>query len=278
MKNQIPKAVLIAALLLAGQLAGAANLSATLEKDQVIVKLDGEIFTSYKFSNDLKKPYLYPVTGPSSGESVTIESQADRYPHHNSLWFGCDHVNGGNYWQDTNERGQILSQGPKIKKAKGNKIVITDVCLWKQPDQEPVIRDRRAITITAPNKDLRIIDFDITLEPLTDITITNTNHSLFSGRMTPELGVEKGGVLVNAEGALSEKGTFGIASPWCDYYGARNGVTEGMAILQHPENRWYPSKWFTRASSSRNAAASNSLPRLLVCVTLILLASIWRTV
>ena len=28
--------------------------------------------------------------------------------------------------------------------------------------------------------------------------------------------------------------------------GARGGVTEGIAIFQHPGNRWYPSKWFTR--------------------------------
>ena len=26
----------------------------------------------------------------------------------------------------------------------------------------------------------------------------------------------------------------------------RDGITEGIAIMRHPSNRWYPSKWFTR--------------------------------
>ena len=49
-------------------------------------------------------------------------------------------------------------------------------------------------------------------------------------------------VIINAEGKTTEKGTFGLASPWCDYWGTRSGVTEGIAILQNPDNRWYPSE------------------------------------
>ena len=52
--------------------------------------------------------------------------------------------------------------------------------------------------------------------------------------------------MINAEGETQEKGTFGKPSPWIDYYGKRLGKTEGLAILQHPSNKWYPSPWFTR--------------------------------
>lgn len=31
-----------------------------------------------------------------------------------------------------------------------------------------------------------------------------------------------------------------------DYHGKRMGGIEGMAILQHPANEWFPSPWFTR--------------------------------
>jgi hypothetical protein len=64
--------------------------------------------------------------------------------------------------------------------------------------------------------------------------------------MVPELSVKSGGTLVNAQGQKSEKGTWGVPSPWCDYSGTRDGVTEGLAIFQHPGNRWYPTPWFTR--------------------------------
>jgi len=221
------------------------SVTATLEADQVVVAVDGKTFTCYKFAPTQKYPYFWPVNGPASGESVTTES-SEPYPHHHSLFFGCDRVNGGNYWQDVNARGQIVSQGPKIIDASGARVTFSDECLWQQPGQEPVLRDRRHITVTAPSDALRLIDFAITLEPLTDVRIDKTNHSLFSARVVPELCVKSGGTLINAEGGSTEKGTWGVASPWCDYAGTRDGVAEGIAILQHPGNRWFPSKWFTR--------------------------------
>jgi hypothetical protein len=221
------------------------KVSAKIEKDRVVVNVDGKLFTCYKFAGSQKYPYFWPINGPLSGKSITTET-SEPYPHHHSLLFGCDRVNGGNYWQDVNERGQILSQGPKIAKASGGRIVLTDTCLWKQPGKQPVIEDTRRITICAPSEKLRIIDFKITMTPLVDIEILKTNHSLFSARVVPELSVESGGTLINAEGNTSEKGTFGAASPWCDYSGTRDGAVEGIAIFQNPKNRWYPSKWFTR--------------------------------
>lgn len=221
------------------------GIQAKVEDNKVVVTIDGKLFTCYKFDPSQKYPYFWPVNGPASGQSITTET-SEPYPHHHSLFFGCDRVNGGNYWQESNERGQILSQGPKIVASSGGKVVIEDECLWKQPGQEPIIRDRRQIVVAATSETQRLIDFRITLEPLTDIRILKTNHSLFSARVVPELSVLSGGTLINAEGKTAEKGTFNVASPWCDYSGTRNGTTEGIAILQHPTNRWYPSPWFTR--------------------------------
>lgn len=239
---------IVACLLLVGSLAFAGD-EAVLRAEQgdkaIDVFVGEQLITSYKYDADQKYPYFWPVNGPASGESVTTES-TEPYPHHHSLFFGCDKVNGGNYWQDTNERGQILSQGAKIIEASGGRVVITDECLWKQPEQDAIMADHRRITVSAPSKDIRYIDFEITLDPLVDITINKTNHSLFSARMVPELSVKSGGTLINAQGDSSEEGTFGKASPWCDFTGTREGIREGLAIFQHPENLWYPAKWFTR--------------------------------
>jgi hypothetical protein len=84
------------------------------------------------------------------------------------------------------------------------------------------------------------------MEMLTDVTILKTNHSLFSARMATDLSVLNGGTIINSEGFRNEEGTFGKISPWIDYYGKRGSVTEGLAILQHPSNPWFPSPWFTR--------------------------------
>ncbi len=221
------------------------NVQAELRKDRVRIKVDGKLFTDYKFSDDLKYPYFYPVNGPRSGESVTTET-SEPYPHHHSLFFGCDKVNEGNYWQDTLERGQIISEKVTIEKAEGACVEFTQICIWKRPGAESPFRDTRRIRVSAPSSTLRVIDFELTATALIDVTILKTNHSLFSARMVPELSVNEGGTLVNAQGDTSEKGTWGVHSPWCDYWGSRDGVTEGLAIFNHPGNPWTPPPWFTR--------------------------------
>ncbi|MDQ1255433.1 MAG: hypothetical protein QG656_23 [Candidatus Hydrogenedentes bacterium] len=259
---------LFMACCMAGAYAAPQPLTASIEKDCVEVTIDGKLFTRYKFAGEPstygdgtvdgkpfstyklepepKYPYFYPVIGPLSGKSVTTEL-SEPYPHHHSLLFGCDRVNGGNYWQDLNARGRIVSQGPKLVEASGARVVIADECLWQQLGKDPIIRDTRTIEITAPSETMRVIDFAITLEALVDIQIEQTNHSLFSARMTPELSVLSGGTITNAEGKTNPEGTHGVISKWCDYSGAwKDGPAEGLAIFQHPANRWYPCQYFTR--------------------------------
>ncbi len=220
-------------------------VSAERIDDRIIVRVNGETFTCYRFGSGQKYPYFYPVNGPASGRSVTTESSLP-WPHHRSLFFGCDRVNGGNYWQEGNERGQIVSKGPSLSRNGPDFVRIQDDCEWRRPGQTPVIADQREIRIEAPSREFRLIDFAITLTALTDIRIERSNHSLFAARVDPGLSVQAGGTLVNAEGASSEKGTYGVSSAWCDYSGKLCGVTEGIAIFDAPGNPWFPCKWFTR--------------------------------
>jgi hypothetical protein len=168
------------------------------------------------------------------------------YPHHTSLFFGCDLVNGGNYWQEGLERGRIISVNAEILRQGGDSVIITDECIWSRPDAISPIKDTRRYTITSPSEAISQIDVEIKMETLMDVTIKKTNHSLFSARMAADLAVTNGGTMINAEGAKSEKNTFGKGSPWIDFYGKRGNAIEGLAIFQHPSNPWYPSPWFTR--------------------------------
>jgi hypothetical protein len=222
-----------------------ATVSAVKIGNRIDVSINDRFFTSYQFHPDEKYPFFFPVNGPVSGGSVT-SMRNSRYSHHTSLFFGCDKVNGGNYWQEELERGRIISIGAEIVETNGERVVITDECIWKRPDAEAPIIDRRKITISAPSKEVYQLDFDIEMEMLMDVTILKTNHSLFSSRVAPDLSVTQGGTMINAEGQETEKGTFGMASPWIDCYGTRKTGIEGIAILQHPSNKWFPSPWFTR--------------------------------
>jgi hypothetical protein len=260
-------ALLVAAMALAGIGAGerglvaAESLAVGAEKIDQAIRIDvgGKHFTTYLCRPQQKYPYFWPVNGPRSGRSVTTES-SEPWPHHHSLFFGCDRVNGWNFWQEANERGQIVSRGPRIVEKGPARVVIEDTCDWRAPGNPPVIEGHRRLVIQAPAADLRLIDFHIRLVPVVDVRIQKSNHALFSARVEPHLSVNSGGRLVNAEGQSGEKATFGKKSPWCDYSGDNKGVVEGIAILDHPANRWFPSPWFTRDYGFFSPTPMNWLP------------------
>ncbi len=223
----------------------AQQVEARQSEDRVSIHVDGRPFTEYIYPADAKYPYFYPVMGPRSGRSVTVH-KTEPYPHHSSLFFGCDRVNGGNYWQEGLERGRIVSEQVRILRNAGERIEFEQECLWRRPQADSPFSDHRRISVSAPTPDLRWIDVEITLTARTDVKIEKTNHSLFAVRVAPDLAVNGGGRLINAHGGSGEAGTFGKPSPWADYSGTRDGIEEGVAILSHPSNRWFPEPWFTR--------------------------------
>jgi hypothetical protein len=238
--------------------AGAPRFSAYPFGANVWVRLDNRVFTCYRGGVDQKYPYFYPLTGPATGLPMTDET-CDPYPHHRSVFFGCDRVNGGNYWQEGNDRGQIVSRGPKLAPSRksspagatgglsASEVIITDICDWRVPGQSPVIEDRRRYTITAPSRDLRILDADITVSAKVDIHIDKTNHSLFGIRVARELAPVGGGKLINSNGQIGEKATLGLPAKWCGYEGQRLGIVESIVVIDHPNNPWAPDcPWFTR--------------------------------
>ncbi len=223
----------------------AAKITAVKVGSKISVTIDGKFFTSYITSSDEKYPFFYPVNGPLTGGSVTSMRNGE-YPHHSSLFFGCDQVNSGNYWQEGLERGRIISVNAEILKEGGDTVVISDECIWSRPGALSPVKDTRKYTFTTPSANVRQIDVEITMEMLMDVTIKKTNHSLFSARIAADISVKNGGTMVNAEGDSGEKATFGKGSPWMDCFGKRGEFVEGIAILQHPANPWFPSPWFTR--------------------------------
>src|SRR4030042_2211114 len=126
----------------------AAKLTAEKVGSKINISIDGKFFTSYVFSADEKYPFFFPVNGPLSGGTVT-SMRNDPYPHPSSLYFACDAVNGGNYWQEGLERGRIISVNAEIVKEGGDSIVITDECIWSRPGACAAIKDTRRIIITA---------------------------------------------------------------------------------------------------------------------------------
>lgn len=215
----------------------------------VWLRWQSEPLLSYRAHPTQKMPYVFPLTGPVSGLSLTAES-ALPWPHHRSLFFGCDQLNGGNYWQDELERGQVVSRGPSVSDATSRSAVIVDVCDWRQPGQPVQMTDERRLTVSVPDERRRLIDIDITWRAEVEVTIAKTNHALCAIRAAHDVTPLGGGRLVSSEGLEGEAGTFGKPARWCAFVGrrtrAKNEPLEGIALMDHPDNPWAPCPWFTR--------------------------------
>jgi hypothetical protein len=221
-----------------------------------------EPLLGYRAHPTQKYPYVYPLAGPVSGLPLTSESSLP-WPHHRSLFFGCDFVNGGNYWQDTLERGQIVSRGPRVEASTKTSAVIVDACDWRQPGQPVQMTDERRLTLTMPDPRRRILDADITWRAEVDVTIQKTNHALFAIRAAHELTPWGGGRLLTSEGHEGEQQTFGKPARWCAFFGrraqARGEPIEGVALMDHPDNPWPKCPWFTRDYGFMSPMAFNWL-------------------
>jgi hypothetical protein len=227
---------------------GADKLTAYQDGPQVWVRWANALVTSYRAHATQKYPYLYPLAGPKSGLSLTTETSVP-FPHHRSMLFACDHVNGGNYWQDPVPAGQIVSVGLKLGRHAPESAEILDRCEWRKPGSPTVMTDQRKITVRVVGPALRLIDAEIEWTAVQDVTVQKTNHSLFSIRAAADITPWAGGTLVNSEGQSGEKATFGKPAAWCCYFGKRAGpadVVEGIALLDHPKNPFAPTPWFTR--------------------------------
>lgn len=227
------------------------HLTAYQVGPHIWIRDHNELLTSYRAHPTQKYPYFYPLTGPTSKRSLTTET-SQPWPHHRSLLFACDKVNGGNYWQGTLPQGRILSQDARLGECTPGSAEILDTCLWKRDGEDPVIEDTRRFLITLPESqpDLYMVDASVTLKALVDVTIQKTNHSLFAIRAAGDLTPDGGGVLENSEGVKGSDAIFGKPAKWCTFYGKRTDpagkeITEGIALMALDE----PFKncpWFTR--------------------------------
>jgi hypothetical protein len=240
----------------------AAQVKITPGANKVAIQIDGKPFTDFYYSGpDVTKPFLHPLRAASGTyitrmwpmEDVSEEDGTTKdHQHQRGVWFAHEGVNGIDFWNNeasytTPNRGRIVFRkfGPIKYGTRDGTLAATFE--WVGPKDEVLLREDRVMTFYAdPN--LRIIDFDITLTAIPDVTFGDKKDGLFGIRLRPALQEDTGtGHITNAAGASGEKAVWGKPSEWCDYSGKAGNEALGVAIFDHPGNPRHPPRWHARA-------------------------------
>jgi hypothetical protein len=111
-----------------------------------------------------------------------------------------------------------------------------------------VLEDERTIRVTHGPSSGAILDLRILLKAVSDnaVTLGQTEESLLCACVAPQLLPSGGGQLRNSNDEFGCDEIHGRLASWCACNGVVAGDTVGFALLDHPDNPWYPSPWNCR--------------------------------
>ena len=221
-----------------------------------VITIDGKPFAGYR--KDFNgTPIIWPVIGPNEKPMTRtypmmpdVSGETKDHPHHRSLWFTHDDINGNKHWGG----GSVIEHQTFLKTECDGKtatLVTKNHWLDKQT-KAAVLSDVRTVTFgTIDNH--RYIDFDIVLTAeLDEVTIGDTKEGTFAVRVPTSMDVdakknnpELGGTIINTQGDKDDK-AWGKRSDWVDYSGPVEGSIAGIAIFNHPASYRYPTWWHVR--------------------------------
>ncbi|WP_419189355.1 PmoA family protein [Stieleria marina] len=227
---------------------------------KVVVTVGDKPFTEYIYSGHAK-PIFYPVIGPRNIAMTRsypmikdIDNEASDHPHHKSLWYTHDDVNGVKFWIEYDKEnnavyGKIVQTKSEID---GNTLKTENE--WRSNAGEPVCSDSREIKFGA-DETSRYIDFAITLRATHgDAVFGDTKEGSMGIRTNPLLRLDADkkrgthtakGQSINSEGDEG-KAMWGKRAKWVDYWAPIQGSNVGIAIMDHPSNPRHPTWWHAR--------------------------------
>ncbi len=222
--------------------------------DRFDVRINGGVFTSYVFDDNLAKPYLGPVM-TSFGESYTrLDFETKEHPHHRSVFFGVGDVtlDGGpehvDFWNEPENCG-IQRHTGIISLAQNNVYAAFTVgTQWCSHDGTPMIDAECEYKFYSQQSDVRYVDLALTYTAsYGGVTFGKTKEAGPLGvRMADVLRAERGGYIANSYGAAGESECWGRAANWCVYGGEISGHKVGIAVFDDPKNERYPTTWHIR--------------------------------
>ena len=253
------------------------------EEKKIDVLIDGKLFTSYIYPENIKKPVLWPVIS-AGGNEITRQfplnnkaGERTDHPHHVGIWFNYGDVNGLDFWNNSEaipkeeaaKYGTVYHEKVESTKNGKGKATLVTTASWKDSKGNKLLNELTEQTFSVQGN-TRIIDRTTTLKAENDkVNITDNKEGMYAIRVTRELelpakgkveltdshgkvttvdatndGIAKGNYL-SSEGVEGEA-VWATRGKWMKLFGSVNGEKVAIVIFDHPSNVGYPTYWHAR--------------------------------
>jgi len=259
------------------------SLEVNSQDKNVEVLVDGKLFTSYIYPEEVKKPVLWPIVS-SCGDTITrgfpmIKKMGERtdHPHHVGMWLTYENVNGLDFWNNSeaipierrDQYGTIYQRSIEKAESGKGKAVLSVVCDWDTPQKEVLLKEHTTFTFRAGKK-IRIIDRTTRLTAIADtVTFKDAKDGMLGIRVTRslELPSDEPVVLTDSHGIATKVGkmdntgvtgnyrssegiegekVWSTRAKWMKLCGKINNKPVSLVIVDYPENVNYPTYWHAR--------------------------------
>ena len=250
---------------------------------KVDVMIDGKLFTSYCWPDNVMKPVLYPVN-TSEGTEITrgypLKPRAGErvdHPHHIGIWFNYGDVDGFDLWNNSEEipadkkNGYGTIKHVKInllKEGIGEALMVTTES-WVDPNGKEMLSEKTEYHFIAKGK-TRIIDRIATLTATgKTVAMKDNKEGMIAIRVARQLELPSKDqvIMTDAKGnptTVKKMGNEGVSgkyrssegikddavwstrAKWMDLNGIIGNEKIAVVICDHPKNQSYPTYWHAR--------------------------------
>lgn len=237
--------------------------------DQVSIQNKGKELLRFHYGTELRRPYIFPVNGPSGLSLTRMGHPHDPHghSHHNSVWISHHMVNEIDFWGDRGgNKGRIVHQRVETLEDSDFSAGVVSQSFWKDPEGQIVFKEWRRIAAEPRSEGQYVMTIDLKLEAvLPEVKIGKTPFGMIGVRMAKSIGVhDGGGRIMNSNGQINEEEIFWKSARWADYSGRiANGVIEGLTLMNHPSNPNHPTVFHVRNDGWMGACLTFEADRIL---------------